>query len=548
MERNSRGRVDWGHYFLAAILLGAMITLLSLTAAAALTEPRLNQETSALDYMEYIDKTGQNHNAGYEIFDISGQKNDLRGIRTEPAVLTDSLPDTDISGAGIRPNLCITALCLLCIAALTLTNLRKRRRLTAELQALQSQRDAMQQTLRDAFRAAADMGQAKSDFLSRMSHDMRTPLTAVLGMTAVALAHLDDRRRVRDCLEKIDTSGRQLLTLINDTLDMSKIESGGMVLDETRFDLTDELGKILSEARKAAGKKNIRLDAAADFDHPAVLGDARRLGQALRSLLDNAVKYTPAGGTVTFRARERASPTTKSGYFEFTVEDTGTGIAPDLLPKIFEPFVRGESENSGAGLGLSIAQTVVKLMGGEIKAESEPGRGSKFTVYLYLKLPKRRPDLPLKSARPAVPDGAPKSITRHAGIRVLLVEDIEINRIIAGEMLRKAGLLVETAQNGAEAAELTRKNPPSYYDLIFMDLQMPIMDGYQAARAIRASDREDLRQVPIVAVSANAFQEDVLRAKEAGMNDLVMKPADLSRLLAALDQWLPKGDGGSVPE
>jgi len=223
------------------------------------------------------------------------------------------------------------------------------------------------------------------------------------------------------------------------------------------------------------------------------------------------------------------------------VEDTGTGIDPAFQSKIFEPFVRGETHRGdmGTGLGLSIAQTIVKLMNGDIKAESEPGRGSRFTVHVYLKLPGGSPHpLQKKAADPAGAGSEPKSAMRHAGLRVLLVEDIKINMTIARELLKKAGLLVETAENGAEAVALVQENPPGYYDLIYMDLQMPVMDGYEASRTIRELGREDLLRIPIVAVTANAFQEDVSRAKDAGMNDLVMKPVDLDSLLTALDKWL----------
>jgi len=417
-----------------------------------------------------------------------------------------------------------------------------------DVTALRRERETIQQTLLDAFHTAEELSRAKSDFLGRMSHDMRTPMNAVLGMASIALSHLDDSARVQDCLEKIDASGRQLLDLINEVLDMSKIESGGLVLNEARFDLADEISKVLAEARSAAGKKDMRLDVdIAPFDHRAVLGDSERLQQVLRNLLENAVKYTPSGGTVTFRACELPSRTSKSGYYEFAVEDTGMGIDPAFQPKIFEPFVRGEFRRGdlGTGLGLSIAQTVVKLMNGDIKVESEPGRGSKFTVHVYLKLEGDGSRPALQKAGPA--ESGSKSVMRHAGVRVLLVEDIKVNMIIAREMLKKAGILVETAENGAEAAALVQENPPAYYDLIFMDLQMPVMNGYEASRTIRASGREDLLRIPIVAVTANAFQEDVSRAKDAGMNDLVMKPVDLNNLLAALDKWLPGGGSENEP-
>lgn len=409
-----------------------------------------------------------------------------------------------------------------------------------DVTALQRQKDIIQQTLRDAFHTAEDLSRAKSDFLARMSHNMRTPMNAVLGMASIALSHLDDSGQVQDCLENINASGRQLLGLINEVLDMSKIENGGMVLEEIRFDLTNEIVPVLNEARSAAAEKELRLEIdILPFDHRVVLGDPQRFQQVLRNLLDNAVKYTPSGGSVAFRARELPSRALKSGYYEFVVEDTGAGIDSAFQSKIFEPFVSGEfcRDDLSMGLGLSIAQAVAKLMSGEIQVESEPGHGSKFTVHVSFKLEER---IALHSA-PLTPAGShPKPVTRHAGVRVLLVDDIAINRIVVQKQLHQAGLLVETAEHGAEAVELVRKNPPGYYDLIFMDLQMPVMDGYEATRAIRELGREDLLRIPIVAVTANAYQDDVSRAKDAGMNELVMKPVDLDRLLTAMDQWLLK--------
>jgi len=410
-----------------------------------------------------------------------------------------------------------------------------------DVTALQCQKDAIQQTLRDAFHTAEDLSQAKSDFLARMSHDMRTPMNAVLGLTAIALSHLDDEAQVQDCLEKIDTAGRKLLSLINEVLDMSKIESGGMVLEEMTFHPADEIGLVLEETRDAAAKKDIQLHVdITPFDHRAVLGDPTRFGQILRNLLDNAVKYTLPGGTVTFRARELPSRALKSAYYTFTVEDTGIGIDPAFQPKVFEPFVRGESHHDdlGTGLGLPIAQTIVNLMNGDIKLESQPGQGSKFTVHVLFKLPDDA------ASRPALPKVGsphePKPLKRHAGLRVLLVDDIEINRVIMQKQLTSAGLLVDTAEDGAQAVARLQESPPDTYGFVFMDLQMPVMNGYEATQAIRDSDREDLRHIPIVAVTANAFQEDASKARDAGMNELIMKPVNLGVLLEALDQWLPE--------
>lgn len=428
-----------------------------------------------------------------------------------------------------------------------------------DVTALKQQEDAIQQTLRDAFHTAEDLSQAKSDFLARMSHDMRTPMNAVLGMAAIALSHLDDHDRVQDCLEKIDASGRRFLSLINDVLDMSKIESGGIVLKEKAFCLPDKVDMVVEEMRDAATKKGLQMNIdIAQFTHEDVQGDFKRLQQVLVNLLDNAVQYTPSGGSITFKAQELPAQTSKSGYYEFIVEDTGVGIDSELQPKIFEPFVRAESARSdlGTGLGLTIAQTIVKLMDGEIKVESKPGHGSRFTVHVFLKLQgdrspqlsaQREPAYEEKEEQCACTEDESGAITRHVGASVLLVEDNALNMEIALELLTEAGLQVETAENGAEAVSMVQEHPQAYYDLVFMDLQMPVMDGYEAARTIRHSGREDLRNIPIVAVSANAFQENVSQAKDAGMNDHIMKPVDLDKFLTALDKWLPKGkDNGKT--
>ncbi len=412
---------------------------------------------------------------------------------------------------------------------------------------LKTQEEKIQQTLHGAFTAAEDLSQAKSAFLARMSHDMRTPMNAVLGLASIALSHLDDEKKVRECLEKINSSGHLLLDLINEALDMSKLESGGMVLHDSIFCLSDKLNEVASEILSAAEEKQIQLHIdVSQMEHQEVIGDAERLQQVLRNLLDNAVKYTMPGGAVTFAARELPSRTPKSGYYEFIVEDTGAGIPQELQPKIFEPFVCVETEGSkkGTGLGLPIAQSIVKLMNGDIKMESEPGRGSRFTVHVFLKLQEKdvkqalggKPSLHTEVLPDSGKSGDPAA--RHTGRKILLVEDNEINMEIAMELLDMAGVEVETAENGAVAVEKAQSNPPGYYDLIFMDLQMPVMDGYEAARALRSSEREDLKHIPIVALSANAFQENVSRTKDAGMNDHVMKPVELDRLLASLDKWL----------
>ncbi len=417
-----------------------------------------------------------------------------------------------------------------------------------DVTALKKQESAIQQTLRDAFHTAEDLSHAKSDFLARMSHDMRTPMNAVLGMTQIALTHLDDREQIRNCLEKIDTSGRRLLALINEVLDMSKIESGGLVLVEAPFTITDQVDEVYQEAFRLTSEKGQHFHLGiGKIKHNHVLGDGERLKQVLWNLLDNAIKFTPPEGTIRLTVGELTSRTPTSGYYEFIVEDTGSGIEPGLLSRIFEPFVRADSQSgdSGTGLGLPITQTIVKLMDGDISLESEVGQGTTFTVRVFLKLPEGASQLPAEAetsgvwSGKAAEAGGESLLMRHAGTKALLVEDNEINMEIAVELLTMAGVEVESAENGAVAVSMVQERPPGYYDVILMDLQMPVMDGYEAARTIRSLGREDASRIPIIALSANAFQENISKAQDVGMNGHVMKPFNLDKVLAALDECLP---------
>lgn len=535
--------------------------------------------------------------------------------------------------------------------------------------------EEQKQILSLAVARAEAASRAKSDFLSRMSHDIRTPMNAILGMTSIAAMHIDEKNRVLDALDKITVSGRHLLGLINDVLDMSRIESGKVSLTEESFNLSDTIDSILTVFHSQVAAKQLMLDVRiAKIEHENVIGDEQHLQQIFMNIMGNAVKFTPAGGSITIGIKEMSSHISGSGCYEFSFEDTGIGMEPEYIKTIFEPFSRAANSSGGkiegTGLGMSIAVNIARMMDGDITVDSTLGRGSKFTVTVHLKLDDSEPEnmtslvsLPVlvvdderdacesaceilcslgmnaeyvldgdsavrriaeagethvefsvvildwkmpgkngletaKEIRRAVSRHIPiiilsaydwsdieeeaqeagidafiskpmfksklirvlqnvlgenskKEITsaldtfrqqRYLGRRVLLAEDNEINIEVAQELLHIVGLHIETALNGRLAVDLLREKEPGYFDLIFMDIQMPIMNGYEAAKTIRSLGRQDLKDIPIIAMTADAFSDDIRSAKEAGMNDHISKPVDLERLEAVLRKWIPERD------
>lgn len=394
--------------------------------------------------------------------------------------------------------------------------------------------------LEDAYAAANRANAAKSDFLSRMSHDIRTPMNAIIGMTAIADTHLDDPKRVKDCLEKIAVSGRHLLGLINEVLDMSKIESGKVDLIEEAFNLSDLIDNLLMMSKpQIMEKKHKLLVSNQGIEHAQVIGDGQRLQQTLMNMMSNAIKYTPDGGTIELTVSERPTHNVGIGSYEFVFQDNGIGMSQEFMKHMFDPFSRSDDERvakiQGTGLGMAIARNIVRMMNGDIQVESELNKGSKITINISLKLQDTNKSISSEEKQ--------KSLDtlfddRFHGKRVLLVDDNELNSEIAGEVLDMAGLEVEYARNGQEALRQVEQVEAGYYDLIFMDIQMPIMDGYQAAKAIRALPGEYTQKVPIIAMTANAFAEDVRRALQAGMNEHIMKPIDFIQLKKMLQKWL----------
>ena len=524
--------------------------------------------------------------------------------------------------------------------------------------------------LKEAYRAAENASCAKTEFLSNMSHDIRTPMNAIIGLTAIAGANIESQDRVVECLGKITKSSRHLLGLINEVLDMARIESGRMSLAEEDFSLSELVDNLLTLTKPAIDEHKHQLEVKVEhIEHEAVCGDSLRIQQIFVNLMSNAVKYTPDGGNITLTIKERPNGFSELGCYEFSIEDNGIGMTPEFQKIMFEPFSRADDHRTtkvqGTGLGMAIARNIVNLMNGDIQVESAPNKGTKITVTVYLKLQENEKeqekellDLPVlvvdddktccestvatlqeigiagewvltgkeavercaarhktgrdyfavildwkmpemegiatarkirervgedvtiiiltsfdfseieeearaagvnafmakplfrsrltatlrqftsgkkeKNARNYLEDFAKEN---YAGKRILLVEDNELNREIATEIIGMTGVTIDSAENGKIAVEKVMEAPEKWYDLIFMDIQMPIMNGYEATAAIRAL-AGSRGKVPIIAMTANAFAEDVQLAKNTGMNEHIAKPLDLNKLNDVLKQWL----------
>ncbi len=383
--------------------------------------------------------------------------------------------------------------------------------------------------LTEAVAAADRANRSKRAFLFNMSHDIRTPMNAIIGFTELAERNIDDRERVRDYLQKIMLSSQHLLSLINDILDMSRIENGKVTIEAVPVCIRDQMDLVKDVVRSDIENRRLRyVEKTEKLDDIYVYADALHVNRILINILSNAVKFTPDGGTITFTVRERKSEREGYALYDFIIEDTGIGMSGEFIGHIFEQFAREKtstvSHTQGTGLGMSITKSLVDLMGGEIRVESELGKGSVFTVSLEFKIT----SADMVYGKAAADDSS--SLLALSGRRVLLVEDNDLNMEIAKAMLEAMGLEVETASDGSEALEKVKKESADRYDLILMDIQMPMMNGYEATRAIRALDDRDKAGIPIIAMTANAFDEDRTNAFEAGMNDHIAKPLDITIL------------------
>lgn len=538
-----------------------------------------------------------------------------------------------------------------------------------EQRELQKKLEEQSQLLKDALDFAEKANLAKSDFLARMSHDIRTPMNAIVGMTAIAGAHVDDHERVHDCLKKITSASNLLLSLINEILDMSKIESGRLKLSEDEFNIGELLQDLIVMMQSEIKNKQHKLDIhVSGLHHENVVGDIQRIKQVLMNIISNAIKYTPDNGQILISIEEKA-PHDGIANYEFIFEDNGRGMKPDFLDKIFQPFERaddhGISSIQGTGLGMAISHSIIRMMGGDIQVESEYGKGTRFTIHMPLKYHEKafdekieRPELSVlvvdddktaclstcnclseiglksdwvcsgseavaatrkrhkekedyfavimdlkmpgmsgiettRQIRSAVGPDVPiiilsaydideyetdawkagangfvakplfkskllqilrrflekdevRQVTEpvkfseadHSGKHLLLVEDNDLNREIAEEIIGSTGVLVETAVNGQDAVDKVMQSAEGYYQMILMDIQMPVMDGYEATRQIRQLPRTDVVNIPIIAMTANAFSEDVANALNAGMNHHLAKPIDIKALMGVLSTYL----------
>ena len=538
-----------------------------------------------------------------------------------------------------------------------------------EQRELQKKLEKQSKQLKEALKSAEQANQAKSDFLARMSHDIRTPMNAIMGMATIAKAHVDERERILDCMEKINGASKLLLSLINEVLDMSKIESGRLILSEDEFNVGELLQDLVVMMQPEIKNKQQTLNIhVKNLRHENVKGDTQRIKQVLMNILSNAIKYTPENGRITIEIYEK-DPHNGIGNYQFVFEDNGRGMKPEFLDKIFEPFERASDDEikriQGTGLGMSISHKIIQMMGGDIKVESEYGKGSRFTidmplvcrdqkpddkieveglevlvvdddkiaclntssclreiginsecvysgseaiekvrqhhlaekeyfaVIIDLKMPQmngiettrqiRRfvgADVPiiilsaydleeyeaeakevkangfitkplyksklLQVLRSFLDEGDQPEPIRpfklsnvdYSGKRILLVEDNELNREIAVEIIGSTGITIDTAINGLDAVHKVAQSEEGFYQIILMDIQMPIMDGYEATRQIRSLQRRDIAHMPIIAMTANAFSEDVTNAIKAGMNYHLAKPIDIGALMGILSKYL----------
>ncbi len=373
---------------------------------------------------------------------------------------------------------------------------------------------------------------AKSEFLSHMSHDLRTPINGILGMLSIIEKSQDDPERQRDCRNKIRVSTEHLLSLVNDVLQFSKMDSGRTTEAEESFALRDILENSIALLDERAKERGIRLTLEEiDIQHGRVIGNPLYLQQILMNIIDNAIKYNHPQGAVFVQAKEMSCRGDTAEY-QFVVEDTGIGIGEEFKKHIFEPFTQehksARTHYNGVGLGMSIVKQLVDQMKGHIEVESQIGSGSMFRITLPMQIDG------VRDAQ-AVDEGQNETGTID-GMRVLLVEDNEINCEIIEFMLKDAGAKVVTANDGKEAVDAFAASAPETFDCVLMDLMMPVMSGYEAARVIRAMDRADAKTVPIIALSANAFDEDVAMAKDAGMNEHLAKPVDMGKMFRVMNR------------
>jgi len=393
---------------------------------------------------------------------------------------------------------------------------------------------AKQQRLEEARIAAETASQAKTTFLFNMSHDIRTPMNAIIGFTQKAERNIDNHEIVRECLEKVQVSNMYLLNLINDVLDMARIESGKVSLEESSCNIEEQADKLTELFLNQANEKNIKfMTEFSQIQHKFIYADILRVTQIISNIVSNAIKYTKPGGSITYTIKEIPSVSPEKYAYELSIADTGIGMTKDYQAKIFDQFSRAENTTvsgiQGTGLGMSIVKKLVDMMGGEIKVESELGVGT--TITLKLEFRKGASSEITTVEETAMVEGGTLD-----GCKVLLVEDNELNREIACDILAEAGAIVSSADDGSVAVKMLENKTMEDYDIILMDIQMPYMNGYDATKIIRKM-KTSIANVPIIAMTANAFDEDKKKAFDAGMDGHIAKPVDIQVLISTIKKF-----------
>lgn len=392
--------------------------------------------------------------------------------------------------------------------------------------------------LKDSLDSVESMAKSKNKFFSQMSHDMRTPLNGIIGLSKLALNQTGNVEKTKESLKKIGQLGNQLLELINEILDMSRIEEGKLELKSEPFRIRENLNQLVSLFQVQLEGNNKTFRTSIDIEDVYTIGDWGKIQQILNNILSNAFKFTEDDGIIELTVTETKDPNSKYRKYKFRIQDNGAGMSKEFLKKLYQPFEReiqfGASKVAGTGLGMPIVQELVRKMGGTIEVESELGVGTVFEVTLPCRVSEEQVALQEEDTK----EDRKEELSILKGRRVLVVEDNMINMEIAKEILKSFGMEAEEAWNGKEALETFTGKPEGYFDLILMDMQMPVMDGCEAASAIRRLNRPDGAKIPIIAVTANAFAEDIAQTQKAGMNEHVSKPIDFQILKETMEKLL----------
>ena len=423
--------------------------------------------------------------------------------------------------------------------------IRVERENNARLETVNTELRQAKKAAEEAFQVAEEANRSKSSFLANMSHDIRTPMNAIIGITSLIRHDAGDKGKVIEYADKIDTSSQHLLGIINEVLDMSKIEAGKTVFKYSDFSIPDFIQELDTIFRSQISEKKQTLTITKEnIRHEWVNGDQVHLMQIFSNLLSNAIKYTQEGGEIQLLAEECESNSSVYAKYRFLVCDNGMGMSADFKDRIFDAFTRAENSLTnkiqGTGLGMAITKNLVDLMGGTIDVESEPGQGSCFEVFMDLKIAEERSVSPASQAETEKQDG---NILK--GMRFLCAEDNELNAEILTELLKIEGAECTICENGKRVLETFEQSVPGDYDMILMDVQMPVMNGYEATKAIRRSSHELAKTIPIIALTANAFSEDIQHSLAAGMNAHISKPVDMKTLEKTIRSIKSGGGGGT---